>query len=952
MENLPLQSKLSSSSKGALDWAYTWSKTRGSSSVDSSDLLVGIIQSHGHNSQPLQLLRHFNISPENLYRSLSFAPDKLPHPQENFPGETVLDQEARRVIEHGLSLAEQYNDSEKDIVRLRDLFGGILLEPTKAQKVLQTTLSLVSVPYNDLVEAYMDYLKARDATSLPEFLDNRFPKTEYAKISPSFIRSAVSGFSADTRAHRDLVGIGAEVDAFAYLISAKALQPPLAIGLFGDWGSGKTYFLQSLQERIHRVTKDARESEKPQRDISIFKYIVQIEFNAWHYVEGELWASLVEHIFHNLQTRPDETPTLLQQRQQIWFGKLEKLRRDEGTAQVLKDELEKQRIAKKMRIEQLKKEREDKLNELNVLKAKDVIAAIDLSKDDVKRFNDILQEQGVTETYNSAIEFVQAFSTVRTTLERGNALTTVLRQRGWRWTLGVVIVIVSGPLISAAITYFSQNQVPAVTNFLVSLSVFLGGLTTMLKAGTTSLLNGIEKVEQAQVKLDKKRRSVEENYGIQISAMEAELAEIIDAFHQAQTEQQEVSRQIEAVEQELQQITPRRVLLDFIRERVGSEDYRKRLGIAALIRRDFGQLWQLIHDQNDDFIKRDEGIEVEENRHLINRIVLYIDDLDRCPPDRVVQVLQAVHLLLAFPLFVVVVAVDSRWLSRSLEKHYEGLLASERSDNGQQQVEGFTHRATPQDYLEKIFQIPFWVKPLPEYARKRIVQGLVEKSLIYEDKPGQTEHADVDVSVEKQETLSRVRWHEDESAREFKKDIQSNPNPPGLDILEEELKFMEDLRVLLGLTPRSVKRFVNVYWLIKSIALSQIATFTSDGAYADFKQVLFLLAVLTGSPAISSEFLSLLREGEVVRRQTDRNEGQKGSGPADPKLKDLIEELRNRLQEFAGSGQEIRDAQHELTRLENWINSYDKAIWLEIPVSMLRLWASLVMRFSYRMEEG
>ena len=44
----------------------------------------------------------------------------------------------------------------------------------------------------------------------------------------------------------------------------------------------------------------------------------------------------------------------------------------------------------------------------------------------------------------------------------------------------------------------------------------------------------------------------------------------------------------------------------------------------------------------------------------IERIVLYIDDLDRCPPERVVEVLQAVHLLLAFELFVVVVAVDAR----------------------------------------------------------------------------------------------------------------------------------------------------------------------------------------------------------------------------------------------------------------------------------------------------
>jgi hypothetical protein len=49
---------------------------------------------------------------------------------------------------------------------------------------------------------------------------------------------------------------------------------------------------------------------------------------------------------------------------------------------------------------------------------------------------------------------------------------------------------------------------------------------------------------------------------------------------------------------------------------------------------------------------------------VIDRIVLYIDDLDRCSTETVSQVLDAVHLLLALPLFAVVVGVDPRWLAR------------------------------------------------------------------------------------------------------------------------------------------------------------------------------------------------------------------------------------------------------------------------------------------------
>ena len=61
---------------------------------------------------------------------------------------------------------------------------------------------------------------------------------------------------------------------------------------------------------------------------------------------------------------------------------------------------------------------------------------------------------------------------------------------------------------------------------------------------------------------------------------------------------------------------------------------------------------------------------------VVNRIILYIDDLDRCPPEKVVDVLRAIHLLLAFRLFVVVVAVDARWMKRSLKDRFSLMLGA------------------------------------------------------------------------------------------------------------------------------------------------------------------------------------------------------------------------------------------------------------------------------------
>ncbi len=95
------------------------------------------------------------------------------------------------------------------------------------------------------------------------------------------------------------------------------------------------------------------------------------------------------------------------------------------------------------------------------------------------------------------------------------------------------------------------------------------------------------------------------------------------------------------------------------------------------------------------------------------RVVVYIDDLDRCPPDRVVQVLEAVQLLVKTPLFIAVLAIDERYITRALEKFYDGVLSRRGRPSGT-------------DYLEKIIQLPYRVRPimantLETYLRSQVV---------------------------------------------------------------------------------------------------------------------------------------------------------------------------------------------------------------------------------------
>lgn len=795
---------------------------------------------------------------------------------------------------------------------------------------------------------------------------------------------AVSGFSADLRTEQDHIGIGAEVDAFAYLIAAKSLQPPMAIGLFGDWGSGKSFFMESLRKRIHKITADAQLSNRPQKEISIYKYIAQIEFNAWHYVEGELWASLVEHIFRNLKTKSKDNSTLLQQRQQAVIEKLEIQHRAQQEAEAREAELKRQFSQAKERVIKLEKERDDALQKLNNLKARDILKAIPLTgyEKDVQT----LENLGIMRNLKNASDLMQSADELRAVLERGNALTTRLRERGWRswiWAAALIFIILIGPIIYLALSWISE--LPPVTNALVSVAAFWSGLIIMLKTGTMWLSSTLKRVEDVRLKLDAKRNAEAANYVKEIAEVKRQYHEKVEEYNQAKKKEKETAREIDELEQELQRITPGRLLLDFINERVSSLDYRKHLGIPAMIRSDFEQLSQLIAVQNEKFVNEDNGMEKEEDPHMINRIVLYIDDLDRCPPDRVVQVLQAVHLLLAFPLFVVIVAVDARWLSQSLQTHYQNLLATSSLKDDQELSKGFGRQASPQDYLEKIFQVPFWVRPLSEKARISIVEGLVKESLVPSSgtsmetgndqvKIDQSGSEDpIDASILKElETDLKISGR-----RCFNVDATTDLMPQGLDIEAIELQFMGELRSLLGKTPRSVKRFINIYRLIKVISLNQEAKFVEDRPDANFKLVLFLLAVLTGLPTISSDFFRQLRTERSEIEQTLTPDSQ--ASPSERhNLGQVVEALHEVILgapqtlpvgsvlvgqdpkvilDKAGSGPAIDrgyeewNACHDLDRLESWLKKYDRGSWLKFDATILANWAPQVVRFSYQRED-
>jgi hypothetical protein len=280
------------------------------------------------------------------------------------------------------------------------------------------------------------------------------------------------------------------------------------------------------------------------------------------------------------------------------------------------------------------------------------------------------------------------------------------------------------------------------------------------------------------------------------------------------------------------------------------------------------------------------------------RIILYVDDLDRCPPQKVVEVLQAAHLLLGFRLFVVLIGVDERWVSRALARHYKEMLA-DPSDGEQDGA------ATSHDYLEKIFQIPYWVRPMESEASEKFIGGLVGEAAERERKhavarelerlpatasasdaattptpthelrgrPPASERASAQPAAQTDAAARELTTDAEPHAAEPETKADAEPEPPEVEaramVLEtHERDFMIRLAPFAGESPRRGKRFVNAYRLIKAgLRPSVVASFAApDGQ--DYRALLVQLAISTGAPLAAAAYfdaLAVARELATVR---------------------------------------------------------------------------------------
>lgn len=92
----------------------------------------------------------------------------------------------------------------------------------------------------------------------------------------------------------------------------------------------------------------------------------------------------------------------------------------------------------------------------------------------------------------------------------------------------------------------------------------------------------------------------------------------------------------------------------------------------------------------------------------VENIIVLIDDLDRCQPDRIIETLEAIKLFLSVSKTVFVIAADENVIQYAIKKKYPSL-------------DGFTVKLE-KEYIEKIVQLPIYI---PELSAKDIENYLM-----------------------------------------------------------------------------------------------------------------------------------------------------------------------------------------------------------------------------------
>lgn len=193
----------------------------------------------------------------------------------------------------------------------------------------------------------------------------------------------------------------------------------------------------------------------------------------------------------------------------------------------------------------------------------------------------------------------------------------------------------------------------------------------------------------------------------------------------------------------------------------------------------------------------------------VDNLIVMIDDLDRCTPDRILETLEAVKLFLSVRKTTFIIAMDEDVITYSIKRKYPRLSQGEEID-------------VSKDYIEKIIQLPIKLPELSEIDIKNYILLLISEMFLKEEKLAEliSKLKEKEIFIKGEIISSKdihdiLKVNEENESDFFKEGFKYKDFENQLGIFS---KISDIIAFTLKGNPRQAKRFLNTFYVRKKLS--------------------------------------------------------------------------------------------------------------------------------------
>ena len=187
----------------------------------------------------------------------------------------------------------------------------------------------------------------------------------------------------------------------------------------------------------------------------------------------------------------------------------------------------------------------------------------------------------------------------------------------------------------------------------------------------------------------------------------------------------------------------------------------------------------------------------------IKNVVVMIDDLDRCRPERIIEILEVIKLFLSVDRTTFIIAADENVIKYSIREKYPPM-------------NGFDVELD-KEYIEKIIQLPIYIPELSAKDIQNYLLLLVTQSYLEQES---FKHL-IDKIFEEKRTISGDVITLEE-INKLIDELELNWQDGGKTAFNETAKIIDEIREIVASTlkgnPRQAKRFLNTFITKRQLA--------------------------------------------------------------------------------------------------------------------------------------